>query len=65
MQKTASHSAPRLAAVAGPAPARRRRKTAVAVGIASALGAAVYAQVHRDEFEAMARHPDLPSAPQT
>ncbi|WP_182358673.1 hypothetical protein [Tomitella gaofuii] len=65
MPKTSSHSAPGHATAAGPAPARRGRKAAAAVGIASALGAAVYAQLHRDEFEAMARHPDLPSAPQT
>ncbi|WP_233266871.1 hypothetical protein [Tomitella fengzijianii] len=62
---TSMHATPSCADVARPVPARRGRKTAVAVGVASAVCAAVYAQMHRDEFEAMARHLDLPSAPQT
>ncbi len=45
--------------------AHRARRTAVALGIASALGAAVYAQLHRDEFEAMARRVAVTADPQT
>jgi len=45
--------------------AHRARRTAVALGVASALGAAVYAQLHRDEFEAMARRVAVTADPQT
>ncbi len=54
-----------LRPTAPPGRGHRGRRAAVAVGLASALGAAVYAQLHRDEFEAMARHVELRAEPQT